>query len=285
MPRTLGALRRHPGDPDAIYAHAQSAFWSGNGALDRGDVDEAGRRWVEYLRRAEDLRRIEGRTRRSLMELGYANGNLCNLKLRKRTDVPGALVHCRAALDFVRQALAAPRAEGDLPDSDIRTALANRFAWFADALDESRRFDEAVQSRVQERALIDEALRLNPEDANLRDRAVASVIGLGKIAVARGEPGEGIARFEQAIAEFDRLLADFPDNMIIFWERFRVTVLVAETRIAAGDQRWRANCAAASAMLDQDAVRHPGGSAPQNLRDYFNKTCTRVGSPTKGKMP
>ncbi|MDB5722321.1 MAG: hypothetical protein JWP15_2939, partial [Alphaproteobacteria bacterium] len=49
---TLGALRRRPADPDAVFAHAQSAFWIGDTALDRGQYDEARTAWEEYLRQA-----------------------------------------------------------------------------------------------------------------------------------------------------------------------------------------------------------------------------------------
>ena len=273
---TLGVLKRRPNDPDAIFAHAQSAFWIGDAALDSGEYDKARTAWDEYLREAQLLRRIEGRTRRALLELGYANGNLCHLKLRNRADVAGELLHCRASVGFVRAALAAPRADGEPTDPEIRTVLANRLAWLADALNESRMFDEAVRGRLEERRLLEAALERNPEDANLLDRAVASVIGMGKIAVARGEPRDGIKLFRESIVELDRLRASFPDNMVIFRERFRATLLLADASLKAGDGQARGPCDAAGKLLAEDAARHREGSVPDNLRTYFSKICPGV---------
>ena len=179
-------------------------------------------------------------------------------------------------MGFVRAALAAPRADGEPTDPEIRTVLANRLAWLADALNESRMFDEAVRGRLEERRLLEAALERNPEDANLLDRAVASVIGMGKIAVARGEPRDGIKLFRESIVELDRLRASFPDNMVIFRERFRATLLLADASLKAGDGQARGPCDAAGKLLAEDAARHREGSVPDNLRTYFSKICPGV---------
>ena len=270
---TLGVLARRPDDADAIFAHAQSAFWIGDAALDRGERDKARTAWEEYLHQAQRLRQVEGPTRRALLELGYANGNICHLKLGNRADVAGALAHCRASVGFVRAALAAPRAEGEPRDGEICTVLANRLAWLADALNESRLFDDAVRARQEERRLIEGALKLNPEDANLQDRAVASLIGMGKIAVARGRPRDGIALFRRSVVELDRLRESFPENRVIFRELFRATLLLADASAKAGDAQKSGHCADASKLLAEDYALSPGGSLPDNLRAYFRKTC------------
>ncbi|MEO7826720.1 MAG: toll/interleukin-1 receptor domain-containing protein, partial [Allosphingosinicella sp.] len=155
---TLAVLKRHPASAEAIYAHAQSEYWMGYRTWLRNDMDGTKIRWSAYLQQAEALQRVEPGTKRSLMELGYANGNLCQLSLRHRVDPADAAKRCGESVRIVKAALSLPRPDPNLPDAAIQLALANRLGWYADALTESGDHVGAIRQRNAEEAIVVAAL-------------------------------------------------------------------------------------------------------------------------------
>jgi tetratricopeptide (TPR) repeat protein len=241
---TARILARRPADPDALFAHAQSEYWIGSVAFSSNDQDRALKHWRNYLDRAQDLSHVEPRTVRSLLELGHAHGNLCDVNMRDKLNVTAGLDHCRKALEYDRAALALkPR------DEEILKTLANRLGWFADALMTRERFAEARTHREAEAAIMALLLKANDEDVELRDRAIWPQIGLGKIDIAEGELDRGLARYRDCLRDLDRLAFKFPDNQLVLGERIRVNVLAAAALREAGRNEWRAYRNRAEALL------------------------------------
>jgi hypothetical protein len=232
---TARILAGQPGDPDTIFAHGQSEFWLGSAAFYTNDQARALKHWRAYFELAQALSRHEPGTARSLMELGYAHGNLCDVNMRDERDVAAGLRHCGKSLQFERAALALKPG-----DEEILRGLANRLGWVAEALMTQKRYGEARAHREAEAAIMASLLKANSRDAELLDRAIWPRIGLAKIDIAEGRLEDGLARYRACLRELGRLWSEFPDNRLILGERIRVTFLAAAALRRAGRADWRA---------------------------------------------
>ncbi|HEY5721912.1 MAG TPA: toll/interleukin-1 receptor domain-containing protein [Allosphingosinicella sp.] len=227
-------LSKRPDNPQAIFAHGQSEFWLGSVAFYNSDNGRAQKHWQAYFHLARALYRREGRTARSLLELGYAHGNLCEVNVRDDRNVPAGLEHCRKALSLERAALALKPG-----DEEVLRAIANRHGWLGETLLIMGNYVEARTNREAEVAVVATLLKSNPEDAELRDRAIAPQIGLAKIDIAQGRLAHGLARYQDCLRELDRLWAEFPDNQLVLAQRIRVNVLAAAALRRSGRGDWR----------------------------------------------
>ncbi|MHA6334012.1 toll/interleukin-1 receptor domain-containing protein [Qipengyuania sp. CAU 1752] len=73
---TAELLERDPDNPQRVYDHAQSEFWVGYVAYERGDTKEAERRFIEYKKLADRLVALEPGKAEWQTELFYAETNL-----------------------------------------------------------------------------------------------------------------------------------------------------------------------------------------------------------------
>lgn len=257
---TAAILQRRPGDPDALFAHAQSEFWVGNAAWRQDKLDRVAQHWGAYLKLAQSLASVEPNSVRSLMELGYAHGNLCELNMRYGRDVTAGLSHCRDALRFDRAALRLrPQ------DPAIRRALANRLGWFAQSLTSIGEFQEARRNRDAEQSILLELVREDPENVELRDQLIAPDIGIATIEIAEGRISAGVVRLEGCLAKLEQLSTRFPDYEKFLTLRVRVNLLIARALQGANDVRWHRYRDAAAGILS--SISRTAKS--ENFGQYF----------------
>ena len=76
---TAEQLARDPDNPQRIFDHAQSVFWVGEVANERGEIKEAEEQWGEYKRLADRLVALDPHKPEWLMEVSYAQTNLGTL--------------------------------------------------------------------------------------------------------------------------------------------------------------------------------------------------------------
>jgi len=226
---TAAVLARHPKDPDAIFAHAQSEYWVGEAAWQQGDLANTEVHWQAYLTQAEALAKVEPGSKRALMEQGYANGNLCELTQRAARRPEAALPYCTAATSFMRKSLEA--ASGD---SSSVLALANRLGWEADILTAAARFDEAVASRWEEAGLVTRLAKSDPQNLEYRERLQWPQIGIAKTLIAANRPSEALPILRVALGEYEQLQRQRPDDVNITEQRMRVTWLLAKAARQTG---------------------------------------------------
>jgi tetratricopeptide (TPR) repeat protein len=226
---TAAVLARRPGNPDAIFAHAQSEYWVGDAAWRQAQLATAEVHWQGYLAQAKALARAEPGTRRSLTELGYANGNLCELAMRKTKDHAQALPYCEVATSQLRQALAL-----DPDHTETALALANRLGWQADVQIDARRFDQAMGLRREEATLIDRLLRADPENAEYRERRLWPEIGIAEAMYEQGRYAEAFGAFKRCLAAYDALAATRSDDVTIDETRIRIATFATYAARAGG---------------------------------------------------
>lgn len=260
---TLALLKREPDNPDRIFAHAQSEFWVGFAAWQQLDLANAEKHWRGYLDQAERLAEVEPGSTRSLMELGYANGNMCELLARSAATLEVGIDHCRKAIRFEQQAVARE------PDNGGNVmALANRYGWLADSLIRIGEFDEALGLRRTEKALVDGLAAREPDNAELRLRRTWPLIGMGEIEIRRGRLGASLVFLGEALARLDALARDEPDNRHVSAMLIRTLMLTAEARRSGHHDDWR-NFAARARKIYAEASSGAAGEPVRKMRDLL----------------
>ena len=221
--RITGAvLSRHPRNPEAIFAHAQSEYWVGEAAWQQGDLATTEMHWRGYLAQAEALERSEPGRSRAQMELGFAHGNICELTARKDADPGKALPDCTAASTFFRRAEAASPG-----DARIALALANRLGWQADLELRAMHADVAIALRSEEAAILDRLLRSDPGNSTYQERRLWPEVGKAKALLAIHQPAAAIALLRQVLVGYEQLAKRRPDDTLITEQRMRVTWMLA----------------------------------------------------------
>ena len=231
---TAATLTRHPESGEAVYAHAQSEYWVGYAAWRRNDRATATRHWRGYYDQARALARLEPTAARSDMELGYAEGNLCDLDYSESYDLVSAAAHCMAGVTHVRSALA--KAPGD---RKIMQDLANRFGWLARVQVAQKRYDAAIESRTSETAILDQLLRVDPENAEYGLRRSWPDIGIARILIDTGRPAEAaILLTRRWSAMRPRMTAEKSNQ---YWESgLRIVRFLAKAQRLARESNYRA---------------------------------------------
>ncbi|HWT13732.1 MAG TPA: toll/interleukin-1 receptor domain-containing protein [Allosphingosinicella sp.] len=204
---TAEQLERSPGDPERIFAHAQSEYWVGYVDYVRNDLAAARGPWTRYKALADRLVAIDRANPAWLREAGYADGNLCTLAMSARADPAAALRICASSLERMEAAARRQR-----PDPALLVALANRHGWMVDVWSANGRWDRALAHRARHEALARSLIRSDPANLDYRDIWMKSQFGFGQLLKARGRDAEAQLRFGDAAATAAILRARDPDN-------------------------------------------------------------------------
>ncbi len=210
---TAALLQREPGDAERIFAHAQSEYWVGLIAWRKGDRKTATRHWQAYRNQASALYKAEPDTVRSLMELGYSEGNLCDLMLADGFDVASARRHCTASVAFEEAALEkAPR------DLKILESLANRYGWLADVALAEKNYKSAIAARKQEARLMERVIATDRKNLEYAIRRSWADLGLVEILSSQKQYASAQSLLDQTAARLDLVGRNEPDNPD-YWEQ------------------------------------------------------------------
>jgi tetratricopeptide (TPR) repeat protein len=200
-------LARDRGNPQRIFDHAQSVFWVGYIAWQRGDAAQAKSRFTQYHDYAQRLLAIDPDKDEWQMELEFAYSNLGTLAL----DQGQAAV----AEAFFRKSLAVSTGLAERHAGDVERLIAHgqSYAWLADALHRQAKVAEARAARLSELALYASVDAWKSDNAAIRNRTATALYRLAQIEISAGELQEAAARAKDAVRSFDQLLAGDPDNM------------------------------------------------------------------------
>ncbi|MBZ6379819.1 hypothetical protein B5C34_13400 [Pacificimonas flava] len=215
---TEEVLSREGENSDAIFAHAQSEFWLGRIAWADWDRAETERHWTAYLDLAKRLQKLEPEQTRTLLELGYAHGNLCDLESKDNHDLAAAEQHCRDSLRYLEDALnSAP------DDRTMRKTLANRHGWMGHVYYAAGRYDDAIASRSEEAAIMADLLREEPQNREFQERRLWAELGRARAEAKSGDLAASSERFDTAVRTLDRLIEEDPTNEL--WKQRRERAL------------------------------------------------------------
>ncbi|WP_298468080.1 TIR domain-containing protein [uncultured Erythrobacter sp.] len=253
-------LKREPNNPDRIFAHAQSEYWAGFAASQIG-VISVEQHWMGYLAHAKRLFRVEPGTLRSLTELGYSYGNLCELRV-SQDRIEDALNNCRAAITYMTKAVAAAPTE-----SGPIMALANRRGWLADTLMRAQQFEEAQVERSLEQTLIEELLSDDPENFQYQLRHTWPLIGRAEIAIEAGIGDSVPDDLAPVISKLAKLNDQDPANGEIAIIRVRALLLVAEAK-RRSNKNWKFDYRAAADLASDYSDHHFSAQMDQILLEF-----------------
>ena len=228
---TAQVLKADPMNPDAIWAHAHSAYWKGYLAFLNNDAPAAKAAWLDYRRLAGQLEAAEPGASRGLYEVASADLNLCTLSVRKEKTSAAGLIFCGQAVSEMERAYAAAPS-----DPDIAYDMSNSLAWQANAFSLAGQRDDMRAVRTKQIELLDRLLKADPDNARLLDSW-----GMAQLALARDSFDDGdYARARQRLAifkaTFSRLAARDPENarwreQVRNAEKFLTSINVTEARI------------------------------------------------------
>jgi tetratricopeptide (TPR) repeat protein len=260
---TKEQLARDPESPQRIFDHAQSIFWVGYIAWQRGDREMAKKQFTEYHDFAQRLVAKEPANEDWQAELDYAYSNLGTLAL-DAGDAAEAEAWFRKSLKIaLAKLLAAP---GDV---ESVAAAGQSYAWLADALHRQGKFQEARNARIEEF----EVYQIEPDggrNLNLMRLKGASLYRRSQVELAVGDLSQATILAAEAANIFQILHAADPESADIAEQLSRANSSYGECLALAGRYseaeaalQIAIDVARRFAKLDPDVVRWEGTNLAQ----------------------
>ena len=215
---TSSLLAADPNNPERVFDHAQSMYWTGYIDFERGNFSQARLAWGEYKRLAEKMLAFKPGEPRYLRELAYAEGDLCTTAFKPPRDVPTALRLCLTSLGHMEAAAQKPGAP-----SDIEADIANRHGWLADAYRAGHDNDRALAERLIQERIMNRLLAIDPLNMKLRSAWIAVQRILAYMGAEAGQQKAAIARLQNAARISDEMLALDPTNKMWVQQRAKLS--------------------------------------------------------------
>ncbi len=203
---TAALLAKRPNDPQRIFDHAQSEYWVGYAAYMRHDRARALAKFTAYRALAGQLVAADPAKPEWQREVGYAEGNLCSLALKRPPDATAALKHCEAALTIMVRLARTP---------DDMIDLSNRHAWLAEAFDLAGRPTDALEHWRQHHAIASKLHAAEPANADRTELLARAELSLAEAYTRSSDPRlrRAAARFaEESTLLLRTLLGRDPSN-------------------------------------------------------------------------
>lgn len=226
---TAALLALTPKSPDSIFGHAQSAFYVGQSAMLRGDRQTALRHWTAYRDLAGRLAKVEPNSVRSHMELGYSEGNLCDLHSRNGGELTVALRHCMAAIDYEKKALAL-----EPTNRKIKQDLANRYGWAAIVKSRLGAFKDVLALRTTEAELMQDLVEVDPRNVEYALRKSWAHIGMADAHIVLKQYRAAEQLVQKSIADSSGVLAAGQGNLPVMETDLKLWTLLARTQKLQG---------------------------------------------------
>lgn len=226
---TSEQIARDPQNPQRIFDHAQSVFWVGYIAWQRGDRGAAKIQLTEYHRLAQSLVAADPANEDWQAELDYAYSNLGTLAMDEG-DAREAEIYFRQSLELALARLAtAPE------DIERIKAAGQSYAWLADASYFQINLTDAIGARQAELAVYKKAQAAF--DTPNRDLARLMAIATYSLAVAAhasGDYDKAFAYASDAERSATALFAADPTNSENANRAIYAGAVLGETAISAG---------------------------------------------------
>lgn len=213
---TAQLLARKPQDTQRMYDHAQSVFWVGYLAWQRGKFDEAQLFFRQYEALAVQLVKVKPDNMEWQMELSYARGNLGTADM-DLDQVDAAATHFSEAIATSDLVLT-----GSPNDGAAQRQKAQMLAWLADAEARRGHWADVERERRGELAIYLALLDKDPKDNSVRQSLPVTYRALAQAALAQGF-GEAalsyLAVAESACEQLREL-----DSGNTFWQELSVDI-------------------------------------------------------------
>jgi len=213
---TAATLARHPDDPKAIFAHAQSEYWIGATHQQRGEWLSARRYFARYAEAGKRLVAIEPQNPTYMMERAWGPLNLGIVALNLKNPRAAKDAFADAILWFEQVARLTPK------DAKVLTELANAYAWLADSYYVRNQFPPSLDARLHQARIAERLVALDPSNAQYIYDLARAERGLGVVASVLGEWTIAKPKLDQARQRLQWLAAHDPKNAL--WADLKAAV-------------------------------------------------------------
>jgi len=250
--RTTGELvQRAPNDGQRIFDHAQSVYWVGAVAFQRGQNDVAEKSFNQYRALAERLVALDPAKDDWQAEVCYAFSNIGTLMI-KLGRVPEAIDAFRHAL-----AISSALAERRPDDAARRMDDAQSHAWLADAIEKQMRFDAALLEREAELATYRTVLAADPGNNSAKHSELVARHAIARLSISRGELSPAIAQLMAAAKIADGLIEAEPESTVWADDGAQTYLYLGEVRMLSGDDTAARKevdraCTVAASLVERD---------------------------------
>jgi tetratricopeptide (TPR) repeat protein len=227
---SAAVLRKRPDDPNAIFVHAQSAYWVGAAALLRRDTPLAAGAFARYADLADRLVKTAPGNEDYRLEQGYAYSNLGTIALREARDPNRAERYFSAAQAAFREV--AQRRPDDL---DAIYEVEDGESWLADVELFRRNFKAAQGHRDEQARLLNRLLQREPRDQRFRIDHLTSQIGQARLYSAQGRYRAALERLRLAQEEASALSADDPQDASAASRKRAIELFQAQNQLDLAD--------------------------------------------------
>lgn len=226
---TRELLARDPNNGQRIFDHAQSVFWVGSMAWQRGDVQTGRLYFGEYLKQAQKLVSLDAKNASWLVELGYANANLGTLELDE--SQPAKALSYFANAEKVFSSLRA----GATDKRDQTYNVAQALAWKADARHELFDLPGALSERRQESELYRELLRADPNDSKAKEGLAVAQFRSAQLQLEMGSAAEAAATAGESFERIKKLQEQDASNRLWHEIAIKAANIKTEALMVRGD--------------------------------------------------
>jgi hypothetical protein len=223
---TAATLARHPDDPKAIFAHAQSDYWIGSIHEARKEWPEAESQYRRYAAGAQRLIAIAPTNPDYMMEMGWSALALGTVQASGRDDGAAAEPLFRQATTwFDRAVRARPGDEAALRE------LANAYAFLGDSYYVRRLWRQSLDTRWAQYRIDRQLLATHPDDVDKVYTLATAERSVGKLSARLGDAATAAAMAGSAYRRSQWLVASDPANAE--WRMFDTKVACDLLDIAA----------------------------------------------------
>ena len=248
---TAELLARSPESAERIHNHAQSVYYVGEVAYQRGDDDRALAAFLEYKSLTERGAAIVPSDVDERSELADVEINLGSLWLKKHRPAE-ALPAFRRALEIERGLAQRSRA-----DRSRQADLADAYGWLSDAEAMAGSERDALDHRLAERRICEQILAEHPDDSAaaeslmVNQRAVARIYSKDRDLRAAGTELAQSTKTAERLMATDRTNIEYKSEAVSSYADLG-RALLAQRRLAAAATAARRADDLAEALASKD---------------------------------
>ena len=191
---TQEQLARDPDNQQRLFDHAQSVFWVGYIAYNRGELKSAEAQYREYKRLAERLIARDPVNPKWQMEGSYAETNLGVMFIEQGRYAEAERAFARGLKRIETVARAEPY------DTGRQVEIGSNINWLGLANKELGKEQQALALHQREIAIYEEVLRRDGADATARNRLSIALQFAGDQHLQLGQLDAAITSYERALA-------------------------------------------------------------------------------------
>jgi len=203
-----------PDDAEVMKNLGANAYWLGQLAKDRDELDRAAALWQQYLEFSQALVRLQPDKVDGWLEQSYAHNNLGSLAWTLGN--PAAAAREFAQSIALKRRVLARRADSATQSATLMEELADSYSWLGTAREALGELDAARELFAQEMAIIQKLRAAAPHEALWVRGEARALQHRAANRLARGQDEDALADFRQARQQLAGIVQQ--DRLNLTWQ-------------------------------------------------------------------